>query len=163
MERRLPGLKPYPGGIQKEGQCAGGYKTHRNQKIVKNLIKRDLKNKRFYDDGWSSKLRHVRQSNTESATVSVLNLDIIFSVNWKNKNVSFFKVPVTFRGPGLAGTYDPRRKVAGQRWTKEPRQARPNLRAMRRLQVRDKIMFFLFKTNSFCYTGENGTGLGCQQ
>ena len=37
----------------------------------------------------------------------------------KNENVSFFKAPVTFRGPGLAGTYDPRRKVAGQRWPKK--------------------------------------------
>ena len=51
----------------------------------------------------------------------------------KNKNVSFYKVPVTFRGPGLAGTYDPRRKMAGQEWPKESRQDKQVLRAMRRL------------------------------
>ena len=50
VERRLPGLKPYPGGIQKAGQCAGEYKTRRNQKNVRNLIKRGLEIMRFYDD-----------------------------------------------------------------------------------------------------------------
>ena len=51
----------------------------------------------------------------------------------KNKNVSFFKAPVTFRGPGRAGSYDPRRQVAGQRWPKDLQQQKPNLGGMRRL------------------------------
>ena len=72
----------------------------------------------------------------------------------KNENVSFFKAPVTFRGPGLAGTYDPRRKVACQRWTKESRQEKPVLRGLRRLWLRDKIMLFLSKNNSFGAAGE---------
>jgi hypothetical protein len=50
MEGSLPGLKPYPGVIQEAGQCARGYKTRKNQKIVQNLIKRGLKIMRFYDD-----------------------------------------------------------------------------------------------------------------
>ena len=56
-----------------------------------------------------------------------------FSMNWKNENVSFFKMPVTFKGQRLSGTYDPRRKLACQRWTKEQRQVKPRLGAMRRL------------------------------
>jgi len=81
MERRLPGLKPYPGGIQEANQCAGGYKTRRNQKIVKNLIKRGLEIMRFYDDDRNAKWSHVGRSRTESAAICVLNMDILFSMN----------------------------------------------------------------------------------
>ena len=48
-ERGLRGLEPSPGVIRGAGQCAGGYKTRENQKIVKNLIKNALKIMRFYD------------------------------------------------------------------------------------------------------------------
>ena len=73
------------------------------------------------------------QNNTENAAVSVLNMDILFSMNWKNENVSFFKMPITFKGPGLAGTYDPRKELACQKWTKELQQEKLNLGAVRRL------------------------------
>ena len=50
MVKGLAELKPYPGVVRAAGQCAGGYKTRKNQKIVINLIKRGLKIMRFYDD-----------------------------------------------------------------------------------------------------------------
>ena len=56
-----------------------------------------------------------------------------FSVNWKNENVSFSIMAVTFRGHRLAGTYDPRRNLACQSKTKELQQTRHSLRGMRRL------------------------------
>ena len=163
MERGLPGPKPYPGVIRGAGQCTRGNKMRENQKIFRNPIKRGLKIMRFYDDSWSSKLSHVKQSRTESAAVCVLNMDILFSMNWKNENASFTNAPVTFRGPGLAGTYDVRRKLACKRWTKELQQPRRDLRAMRRLYLRDEIMLYLFKKNSFGASGEKDAGQGCQQ
>ena len=88
---------------------------------------------RFYDDNKNAKWSHVKQSRTESAAVCVLDMDISFSSKWKNENVSFSKAPITFRGPGLAGTYDPCRKVAGHRWRKKSRQQNVNLGPMHRL------------------------------
>ena len=75
---------------------------------------------RFYDDNKNAKRGHVGRSRTESAAICVLNMDIFF-------------VAVTFRGQRLAGTYDPRRKVACQRWPKHLQQLRAVLGPMRRL------------------------------
>ena len=78
---KAAGLKPYPDVIQEAGQSAGGYKPHRNQKIVKNLIKRGLKIMRFYDDSRNAKWSHVGRNRTESAAICVLNMDIFFKAN----------------------------------------------------------------------------------
>ena len=58
---------------------------------------------RFYDDSWSSKLNLGRQGRTESAAACVLNMDILFSVNWKNENVSFFQNANDILEPGARG------------------------------------------------------------
>ena len=54
----------------------------------------------FYADNWNPKLRLVRPSSTESTTVSVLNVDILFSVNWKNSKCQFYQRANYIQGPG---------------------------------------------------------------
>ena len=130
---RAPGAKAKcgrdPGNRPMRRRVLNALKSETRQ----NPLKRGLILIRFLDDNWNPKLCLLTPSCTGSATVSVLNLDILFSVNWKNRNVNFPMAPITFRGTRLAGSYDLRRKVGGQRRPKDPRQQRHNLRAMRRL------------------------------
>lgn len=120
---RHPGNKPMRRRVENALES-----EHRQKSIEKNVWELRI----FYSDNWSPNLRFVI-SCTESATRSVLSLYILFSLNWKYKNVSFPTATVTFRRRKLAGAYVLRKKMNGHRWPKDSRQQKTNLRAMRRL------------------------------
>ena len=121
-------------GIGRQADAPENTKRARFRKSSKIYKKRCLQLMRIYDVIWNPKVRLLMPSCTGSATRSVLNLDILFSAGWKNRNVNFPKWPITFRRPrlsGLSGAYFLRRKVNDQGWPKDSRQRKAFLRAMR--------------------------------